>query len=55
MDTIKLILENLIGEWDPIAEGQHFSGIDFQWLAAAGVVIAVFCGLFGLVRTFMRR
>lgn len=55
MDTIKSLLEGLIGDWSPIASGEHFAGIDFQWLACAGIVAVIFFGLFGLVRALFRR
>lgn len=55
MENVKNILVDLIGEWTPISEGQHFSGIDFQWLASAAVVCIIFLGLFGILRSGMRR
>lgn len=55
MDTVKSLLEGLIGEWSPIATGEHFAGIDFQWLAAASVVCVCLIGLFGLLRALFRR
>lgn len=55
MTNIKSILENLIGEWSPIASGEHFAGIDFQWLAAALICAVVLFGLLGVTRACIRR
>lgn len=55
MNTIRSILEGLIGEWSPISAGEHFAGIDFQWLACVAVVAVILFGLFGLVRAVFRR
>ena len=55
MDNVKGVLVDLIGEWNPIPEGQHFAGLDFQWLAGALIVCVVFIGLFGIVRSCLRR
>lgn len=55
METIKSILEGLIGEWSPVSAGEHFAGVDFQWLACVAVVAVVLFGLFGIVRAMFRR
>ena len=55
MNTVKDILTEVIGEWTPIAEGQHFAGIDIQWIACCAVLCVTLFSVFGIVRACVKR
>lgn len=55
MTTVKQILIEVIGEYNPIGNGEHFAGIDFQWLACCAVLCVSLVCSFALLRSAVRR